>query len=77
MFSFGRDHGMFGRILNQTVIVTQSLAMRGDKEIVGTCFTPQDGNSLLSSIAASLWFMYPDSYEEKLAPVRPYFFHEI
>ena len=40
MFSFGRDHGMFGRILNQTVIVSQSLAMRGDKEIVGTCFTP-------------------------------------
>src|SRR5581483_10737304 len=77
VFSFGRDHGMFGRILNQTVIVTQSLAMRGDKEIVGTCFTPQDGNSLLSSIAATLWFMYPDSYEEKLAPVKPYFFSEI
>ena len=51
VFSFGRDHGMFGRILNQTVIVTQSLAMRGDKQIIGTCFTPQDGNSLLSSIA--------------------------
>ena len=77
VFSFGRDHGMFGRILNQTVIVTQSLAMRGDKENVGTCFTPQDGNSLLSSIAASLWFMYPDSYEEKLTAVRPYFFSEI
>ena len=77
VFSFGRDHGIFGRILNQTVIVTQSIAMRGDKEIIGTCFTPQDGNSLLSSIAATLWFLYPDSYEEKLAPVRPYFFSEI
>ena len=77
VFSFGRDHGLFGRILNQTVIVTQSLAMRGDKEIVGTCFTPQDGNSLLSSTAATLWLLYPDSYEEKLAPVRPYFFSEI
>jgi glyceraldehyde-3-phosphate dehydrogenase (NAD(P)) len=77
VFSFGRDHGMFGRILNQTVIVTQSLAMRGDREIIGTCFTPQDGNSLLSSIAATLWFMYPDSYEERLSPVRPYFFSEI
>jgi glyceraldehyde-3-phosphate dehydrogenase (NAD(P)) len=77
VFSFGRDHGMFGRILNQTVIVTQSLALRGDKEIVGICFTPQDGNSLLSSIAASLWFMYPDSYEEKLTAVKPYFFSEI
>jgi glyceraldehyde-3-phosphate dehydrogenase (NAD(P)) len=77
VFSFGRDHGLFGRILNQTVIVTQSLAMRGDKEVIGTCFTPQDGNSLLSSVAATLWFLYPDSYEEKLAPVRPYFFDEI
>jgi hypothetical protein len=77
VFSFGRDHGLFGRILNQTVVVSQSLAMRGDKEIVGTCFTPQDGNSLLSSLAATLWFLYPDSYEEKLAPVRPFFFSEI
>jgi glyceraldehyde-3-phosphate dehydrogenase type II len=77
VFSFGRDHGIFGRILNQTVIVAQSMAMRGDREIVGTCFTPQDGNSLLSSVAATLWFLYPDSYNEKLEPVRPYFFSEI
>ena len=77
VFSFGRDHGLFGRILNQTVIVSQSLAIHGEKEIIGTCFTPQDGNSLLSSLAATLWFLYPDSYEEKLAPVRPYFFDEI
>ena len=77
VFSFGRDHGLFGRILNQTVIVAQSLAIHNDKEVIGTCFTPQDGNSLFSSIAASLWFMYPDSYEEKLDPVRQYFFSEI
>ena len=77
VFSFGRDHGIFGRILNQTVIVTQSLALRGDREVVGMCYTPQDGNSLLSSIAATLWFMYPDSYEERLAPLRSYFFKEI
>ena len=77
VFSFGRDHGLFGRILNQTVIVTQSLAMRGDREIIGTCFTPQDGNSLFSSLAATMWFLYPDSYEDKLSPVRDYFFNEI
>ena len=77
VFSFGRDHGLFGRILNQTVIVTQSLAMRGDREIIGTCFTPQDGNSLFSSLAATMWFLYPDSYEDKLNPVRDYFFNEI
>ncbi len=77
VFSFGRDHGLFGRILNHTVIVTQSLALRRDREVIGMCFTSQDGNSLLSSIAATLWFLYPDSYEERLAPLKAYFFNEI
>jgi len=77
VFSFGRDHGLFGRILNQTVIPTKCMALRGDREVVGMCFTPQDGNSLLSSIAATLWFLYPDSYEERIEPLRPYFFREI
>jgi glyceraldehyde-3-phosphate dehydrogenase (NAD(P)) len=77
VFSFGRDHGLFGRILNQTVIVTQSLGLKGDREVIGMCFTPQDGNSLLSSLAATLWFLYPDSYEERLKPVKPYCFSEI
>ena len=77
VFSFGRDHGLFGRILNQTVIPQQSLAMRGSREVVGMCFTPQDGNSLLSSIAATLWFLYPDSYEERIGPLKEYFFRHI
>lgn len=77
VFSFGRDHGLFGRILNQTVIVNQSLALRNDREVVGICFTPQDGNSLLSSIAATLWFLYPDSFEQRLGVLKPYFFSEI
>jgi glyceraldehyde-3-phosphate dehydrogenase type II len=77
VFSFGRDHGIFGRILNQTVIVSQSLALKGDREIVGMCFTPQDGNSLLSSIAATMWFLYGESYEKRLEVLRPYFFSEI
>ena len=77
VFSFGRDHGLFGRILNHTAIVTQSLALRGDREVVGMCFTSQDGNSLLSSIAATLWLLDPGTYEERLQPIRPYFFSEI
>jgi glyceraldehyde-3-phosphate dehydrogenase (NAD(P)) len=77
VFSFGRDHGLFGRILNQTVIASSTLTMKGDRELVGMCFTPQDGNSLLSSIAGTLWFLYQDSYEEALEPLRPYFFSEI
>ncbi len=77
VFSFGRDHGLFGRILNQTVIPTNSLALRGDREVVGMCFTPQDGNSLLSSISATLWFLHAESYEEHIKPLRAYFFSEI
>jgi glyceraldehyde-3-phosphate dehydrogenase (NAD(P)) len=77
VFSFGRDHGLFGRILNQTVIVTQSLALKDDNEIVGMCFTPQDGNSLSSSIAATLRFLYPDNYPQHLEVLKPYFFQEI
>ena len=77
VFSFGRDHGIFGRILNQTVIVSQSLAIKGEREVVGMCFTPQDGNSLLSSLSATLWFLHPDSYEERLKALKSYFFNEI
>ena len=77
VFSFGRDHGLFGRILNHTAIVKQSIASRSEREIVGMCFTSQDGNSLLSSLAATLWLLDPTTYEERLDPIRPYFFKEI
>ncbi|MFQ5947802.1 MAG: hypothetical protein ACE5KX_02950, partial [Acidimicrobiia bacterium] len=49
IFSFGRDHGYFGRILSQTVVPVETLAVRDGNELVGFCFTPQDGNPLLSS----------------------------
>ncbi len=66
VFSFGRDHGFFGRILNQTVIPHESLAVKDRRHIYGFCFTPQDGNSLLSSVAATLWFLDPETYEKRL-----------
>ena len=53
VFSFGRDHGHYGRILNQTVVVEQSLHVKNNHEVYGFCFTPQDGNSILSSISAT------------------------
>mgnify|MGYP000854872452 CR=1 FL=1 len=77
VFSFGRDHGHFGRILNQTVVSLPSLNVRNGTEITGFCFTPQDGNSLLSSISISEWFMYPNSYEEKIQCLKPFFFDEV
>ena len=77
IFSFGRDHGHYGRILNQTVVAKSSLAVRNGNEIIGYCFTPQDGNSLLSSIAITEWFLYPNSYEDKIQCLKPYFFDEV
>ena len=78
VFSFGRDHGHFGRILNQTVVSLPSLHInKNNNEITGFCFTPQDGNSLLSSIAVSEWFLYPNSYEDKIQCLKPYFFDEV
>jgi len=78
IFSFGRDHGFFGRILNQTVIPMDTLALSGGgRELVGFCFTPQDGNSILSSIAASAWGLDPENYEKRIQALSPYFFNEV
>ena len=35
-------------------------------EVIGFCYTPQDGNSILSSITAAERFLYPETYEDKL-----------
>ena len=77
VFSFGRDQGHYGRILNQTVVVEQTLNVRNDHEITGFCFTPQDGNSILSSVAAAEWFLYPHSYEDKIQCFSKFFFDHI
>ena len=77
VFSFGRDYGHYGRILNQTVVAKSSLCVRNGNEILGYCFTPQDGNSLLSSIAITEWFLYPNSYQDKIQCLKPFFFDEV
>ncbi len=79
IFSFGRDHGYYGRILSQTVVVMPTLKVRRGREIYGFCFTPQDGNSLLSSIAAALWIDDPDynSVGRRLEPIRRWLYREI
>ena len=53
--------------------------MRNKREVYGFCFTPQDGNSLLSSIAAALWLIDPDpeSVATGSAPLRRWLYREI
>ena len=80
VFSKGRDHGYAGRIFNQAVVIKDSLEVSPDgRTIYGICFTPQDGNSLLTSAAAILWFLDPQGYQKKLAPIKKYLdrFHVI
>jgi len=77
VFSFGRDQGQYGRILNQTVVVEDSINVKDGHEISGFCFTPQDGNSILSSIAATVKFLNPHSYQDKIASLNPFFFQRI
>ncbi len=79
IFSFGRDHGYYGRILSQTVIVLPTVTVRNNREVYGFCFTPQDGNSLLSSVAATLWLIDSDweSVQNRLAPLRRWLYREI
>lgn len=80
VFSFGRDQGHYGRILNQTVIPINTLSVAADgHRILGWCFTPQDGNSLLSSTAAALALLDRTSYLEKmkLFMESPFVFEEV
>ncbi len=84
VFSFGREYGHYGRILNQTVLCLPSLHTRKRQyrgyEISGFCFTPQDSNSLLSSVAAALWHLHDRNWEDVdilMDCVRPFLFQEI
>lgn len=77
IFSFGRDHGYYGRILSQTVVPLSTLAVPSPRRVVGFCYTPQDGNSLLSSVAATLRYLDASKLDNNLEVLRPYMFREI
>jgi len=77
VFSEARDDSnIAGRILNQTVLLEKSLQIIG-RRVYGTCFTPQDGNALLSSVAAALWLIDPKTYKTKMKVFDKYLFDVI
>ena len=53
VFEMGRRHGFFGRIYSQAVVVSNNLERLG-RDTIGWAFVPQEGNTLLSTIAAFL-----------------------
>ena len=80
VFSFGRDHGFYGRIYSQAVVSLPALSVNtlGDKtRVVGCAFTPQDGNSLLSSVAATLFGLHGDDYKNYLTSLLEFVNDEV
>ena len=77
VFSFGRDHGYYGRLMSQAVVALETLGVRNGNEIVGFSFTPQDGNPLLSTVAAMLWYLDPETIDDRIDILRRYLFPEI
>ena len=76
VFSFGRDHGYHGRLLSHGIIAKESLHVKNNN-LTGYCFTPQDGNALLSSVAASVNYFYKDSWIDKMNVFDKYIFKNI
>ena len=77
IFSFGRDHGHYGRLLDQTVIVVPTIHVVNNNEVIGFCFTPQDGNSILSSVTMAERFIYPHDWEERIKCLWPLLSQEV
>ena len=76
VFSFGRDHGYHGRLLSHGIVAEQSLHIK-DNTLTGYCFTPQDGNALLSSVAGTIQYYYKDNWKEKMRLFNRYIFKNI
>ncbi|MGC9363191.1 MAG: hypothetical protein ACP5FZ_01330 [Fidelibacterota bacterium] len=75
--AFSRDLGYHGRVLNQAVVAVPTLNLRHQTELTGYSFSLQDGNSILSSIAAAVWYFFPRSYREKMLALNDLIFDEI
>ena len=76
VFSFGRDHGYHGRLLSHGIVAEQSLHIK-DNTLTGYCFTPQDGNALLSSVAGTIQYYDKDNWKEKMKLFNRYIFKNI
>jgi len=76
VLAFARDHGYKGRIFSRTVIPSVGLSSVGNA-IEGFCFEPQDSNELLSAVAATIWFLYPNQVRQRLEALSAFMFDEV
>lgn len=80
IFHHGREYGFRGRLYNQAIVNPSTVWAHGDHdetEVLLEAFTPQDGNSLLSSVAAVAWLLDPEQFERRIECVKRYLVRKI
>jgi len=75
IFAFARDHGYHGRIFSRLILPTLGLSGR-DTRLDGFCFEPQS-NELISTVAATIWLLYPNQVRQRLEALAPFMFEEV
>lgn len=76
VFAAGRDQGFMGRFLDPTIVSLPTLECH-DNILVGEGFTPQEGNVLLSSVAAALYLLDPSSYTSNMGVFNQYLLERV
>lgn len=69
VFELGRRYGLQGRIYSQAIVVSNNLLCDG-RTVRGWMFVPQEGNTLLSTLAAFLHQTERSDVEQILARLR-------
>lgn len=77
-FQWGTDYGFKGRFSNPCIVALNTVEVfkigGGRCEVRGHAFTPQDGNFLLSNLAAMVGFLFPtDQFENKMRELEKLF----
>ncbi len=69
VFEFGRRHGEAGRLYAHAIVVDNNLVVR-DTQIIGWAFVPQEGNTLLTTLAAFLYCTQSTRAQDVLREMR-------
>ena len=69
VFELGRRYGFQGRIYSHAIVVSNNLLDDG-RRIKGWIFVPQEGNTLLSTLAAYLHQTEHDGADQIMAKLR-------
>lgn len=76
IFELGRRYGDFGRIYNQMILVNNNI-LKTQHSAKGWAFVPQEGNTIISTIAAFLKITQPKTAEKSIQGIQTHLcYHE-